>query len=71
MATVVTGAGGHVGACMLRVLLEQGRTVRALDLDHGPGVEGLDVEVRTGDLRDLAYLRACIEPGDTAFTWRR
>jgi dihydroflavonol-4-reductase len=67
MATVVTGAGGHVGACMIRQLLEQGRTIRALDLDHGPGLEGLDVECRKGDIRSADYLRSCIEPGDTVF----
>lgn len=67
MATVVTGAGGHVGACMLRVLLAQGRELRALDLDHGPGVEGLEVDCRKGDIRDPDYLRSCIEPGDTVF----
>ena len=67
MATVVTGAGGHVGACMLRELLSKGQQVRALDLDHGPGVEGLDVERRSGDIRDADFLRSCIEPGDEVF----
>ena len=67
MATVVTGAGGHVGACMLRELLSRGRQVRALDLDHGPGVDGLDVDRRSGDIRDADFLRSCIEPGDSVF----
>ena len=67
MATVVTGAGGHVGACLLRELVNQGRTIRALDLDHGIAVEGLELDCRKGDIRDADFLRSCIEPGDTVF----
>jgi dihydroflavonol-4-reductase len=52
---------------MLRELLSRGRQVRALDLDHGPGVEGLDVDRRSGDIRDADFLRSCIEPGDSVF----
>lgn len=67
MATVVTGAGGHVGACLVRRLLDEGRSVRAIDLDHGPGLEGLELDRRSGDIRDPAFMRSCIEPGDTVF----
>ena len=67
MATVVTGAGGHVGAALVRELLARGRTVRALDLDHGIGLDGLDVERATGDIRDPAFLSTVIHEGDTVF----
>ena len=67
MATVVTGAGGHVGATLVRELLKRGRTVRALDLDHGIGLEGLDIERQKGDIRDADFMRSCIEAGDTVF----
>lgn len=67
MATVVTGAGGHVGACLVRELLSRGRTVRAIDLDHGIGLEGLDVERLTGDIRDAEFMAGAISEGDTVF----
>jgi len=67
VATVVTGAGGHVGATLVRELLKRGRTVRALDLDHGIGLEGLDIERKKGDIRDADFMRSCIEEGDTVF----
>lgn len=67
MTTVVTGAGGHVGACLVRELLKRGRTVRALDLEHGIGLEGLDIERRVGDIRDAKFLAGCIDEGDTVF----
>jgi dihydroflavonol-4-reductase len=67
MTTVVTGAGGHVGACLVRELLARGRAVRCLDLDPGIALEGLDVEIRTGDVRDADFIAAGIEEGDTVF----
>ncbi len=67
MTTVVTGAGGHVGSTLIRELLRRGRSVRALDLDHGPGLAGLDIERASGDIRDAAFLKAQIRPGDTVF----
>jgi dihydroflavonol-4-reductase len=67
MVTVVTGAGGHVGACLVREMLKQGRTVRALDLEHGIGLEGLEVERRVGDIRDAAFLAGCIDEGDVVY----
>jgi dihydroflavonol-4-reductase len=67
MTTVVTGAFGHVGACLVRELLRRGRTVRCLDLTPGIALEGLDVEVRTGDIRDADFLRGAIDEGDSVF----
>ena len=64
---VVTGAGGHVGACLIRSLLEDGQTVRALDMDPGIALDGLDVEIRKGDIRDGDFLRSAFGPGDTLF----
>ncbi|MFT5681542.1 MAG: dihydroflavonol-4-reductase [Myxococcota bacterium] len=67
MSVVVTGAGGHVGATLIRSLLKDGHTVRALDLDPGIALEGLSIEIRSGDIRDPEFLRASFEEGDTLF----
>ena len=67
MTVVVTGASGHVGATLVRALLKEGRAVRALDLQHGEGLEGLDVERHVGDVRDADFMRANIQPGDTVY----
>ncbi len=51
---LVTGAGGHLGANLLRRLLADGQQVRAMlhtERDR-PSVEGLVVDVFVGDLRD-------------------
>ncbi|HEX3852728.1 MAG TPA: NAD-dependent epimerase/dehydratase family protein, partial [Polyangiaceae bacterium] len=64
---LVTGATGFVGANVARVLCERGRTVRAFvrsSSDRG-NLNGLDVEVFEGDLRDaeavLRAVRGCAE----------
>jgi len=50
--TVVTGATGHAGTNLVRALLAQGRPTRALVHVDRKSVEGLDVEVVKGDIRD-------------------
>ena len=67
MATVVTGAGGHVGACLVRRLLDEGRTLKLIELERGPGLEGLDVDLRIGDIRDPDFLRSVFAPGDVVY----
>jgi dihydroflavonol-4-reductase len=67
MNTLVTGAGGHLGAALVRRLLSDGHAVKVVDLDPGPGLAGLAVEVFRGDIRDAAFLRTAIAPGDTVF----
>jgi dihydroflavonol-4-reductase len=55
MTTVVTGASGHVGANLVRTLLERGDKVRAVFRSHdGPpaSLRGLDVETVHADVRD-------------------
>jgi dihydroflavonol-4-reductase len=48
---VVTGAAGHAGANLVRALV-QGRPVRALVHLDRKALEGLDIEVVTGDICD-------------------
>jgi dihydroflavonol-4-reductase len=60
MTVLVTGASGHLGANLVRALLAEGRTVRALIHHDRRGMEGLDVETVQGDVCDPASLRrAC------------
>ena len=58
---LVTGAAGFLGREVVRRLVEDGRSVRALDLlpDSGPAPAGVDR--RTGDLMDPEVCRAAVE----------
>ena len=60
---LVTGAAGHVGANLVRRLLEDGVRVRVLlrHEDNNAALEGLDVERTFGDIRDLNATRRAIE----------
>lgn len=50
MRVVVTGASGHLGANLVRLLLERGDRVRVLVHRNARPFEGLDVEIARGDL---------------------
>ncbi len=52
----VTGAGGHLGANVVRRLLADGRQVVAIDRAPGPALVGLDLDVRIIDVRDREAL---------------
>ncbi|HVS62885.1 MAG TPA: hopanoid-associated sugar epimerase [Thermoanaerobaculia bacterium] len=56
--TLVTGGTGFVGAHLVRALIERGDHVRCLVRQGSDraNLEGLDVELVTGDLRDRASL---------------
>lgn len=59
---LVTGAAGHLGANLVRRLVADGATVRALlhTARDEPSLEGLPVERVTGDLRDPALAAAAV-----------
>ena len=59
---LVTGAGGHLGANLLRRLVADGESVRALlhTARDEPAVASLSVERMTGDLRDPAVAEAAV-----------
>ena len=66
--TVVTGATGHVGACLVRALLDRGERVRVLvHKGSSEALEGLDVEIRKGDVRDRASVEALLEGADVLY----
>ena len=48
---LVTGATGHVGANLVRALIERGERVRVMARADRRGIEGLDIEIVEGDLR--------------------
>ena len=57
MKIAVTGASGHVGANLVPALLEAGYDVRGLYRTpaHRRALDGLDVELRCGDLLDTGF----------------
>jgi dihydroflavonol-4-reductase len=51
-AVVVTGAAGHVGANLVRMLLDRGQHVRALVHRDQRALDGLDVQIVAADVQD-------------------
>jgi dihydroflavonol-4-reductase len=64
---VVTGAAGHAGANLVRALASQGRPVRALVHLDRQALEGLDIEVVTGDICDLDSLLKAFEGAEVVY----
>jgi len=62
MTVLLTGASGHVGANLLRLLLSRGEEVRVLvrASTKPAAFEGLGVTFATGDLRDAPSVRAAV-----------
>jgi dihydroflavonol-4-reductase len=63
MITLVTGATGFIGTALVRQLLDQGDTVRALsrpDSDRR-NLDGLKVEIAYGDLQDTASVHKSLK----------
>ncbi|MFV1986570.1 MAG: NAD-dependent epimerase/dehydratase family protein [Gemmatimonadota bacterium] len=57
----MTGATGHVGANVCRQLLATGADVRALFLSNRRSLDGLDVDLRRGDVLDRSSLDAAFQ----------
>jgi dihydroflavonol-4-reductase len=67
MTVAITGATGHVGANLVRAVLDQGRAVRVLARKDLRGVQGLDVEIVSGDVLDADSLMKLCDGADTVF----
>jgi dihydroflavonol-4-reductase len=63
----VTGASGHVGANLVRLLREQGRKVRAVVHHDLRGVHELDIDLVKADILDPASLKKAFSHTDTVF----
>jgi dihydroflavonol-4-reductase len=62
MKTLVTGSTGFLGSAILRELLDDGREVKVL-VRKGTdtaNIDGLDLEIAYGDLRDSASLQSAL-----------
>ena len=67
---LVTGAAGEVGRKLCRKLVAAGWSVRALTLPGDPlraRLDGLDCDIREGDIRDPASLGPAVAGVDTVF----
>jgi dihydroflavonol-4-reductase len=64
---VVTGASGLVGGNLVRSLLAQGRSVRALIHRDHRALDGLDVETVSADLTDLPSLQHAFRDADVVY----
>jgi dihydroflavonol-4-reductase len=69
MTVLVTGASGHIGAHVVRHLLAQGRAVRALvrPTSNLRGLEGLEVEMVHGDVRERSSLVSALKGCSTLY----
>jgi nucleoside-diphosphate-sugar epimerase len=67
MTVVVTGASGHVGANLVRILLNRGERVRALVHNDQRALEGLEVEVVRGDICDPDRIRCAFRGADVVY----
>ena len=67
MRVVVTGASGHLGANLVRRLLEGGGRVRAVVRTRTRAIEGLDVEAVRGDVLDPGSLRGAFAGAEVVY----
>ncbi len=67
MTAAVTGASGHVGANLVRHLLEQGWQVRTLVHDTAHPLEDLSVDRIEGDVLDKNSLMRCFQGAEVVF----
>lgn len=66
---VVTGATGHIGNVLLRELVSQGESVRAIVLpgEDISSLAGLSVQLLTGDICDFEFLLTAFSGANTVY----
>lgn len=67
MRAAVTGATGHLGAALVRRLLDEGARVRAVVREDTRALAGLDVETVRGDLSDAEGLARAFQGSEVVF----
>jgi len=61
----ITGATGHIGNNLVRLLIEKKIPFQLLERQSGPALNGLPVKEVTGDIFDPHFLNAHVSPKDT------
>ncbi|MDD3126962.1 MAG: NAD-dependent epimerase/dehydratase family protein [Candidatus Izemoplasmatales bacterium] len=61
---VVTGATGHIGNTLVRLLIEKSENVKVLARQFGPALANLNVEIKYGDIFDVQFLKHEVKDGD-------
>ena len=69
MKTLLTGSTGFLGSAILRKLLEDGREVKVLirEKSDTTNIDGVDVEIAYGDLRDSDSLQSALSGCDVLY----
>ena len=67
MLATVTGASGHLGATLVRSLIEKKWKVRALVHNDTRALDGLDIESVRGDILDVESLKHAFNGADVVF----
>jgi len=67
MKIAVTGASGHIGVNLCRLLINKGFQVRALIHKNFRGLKDLELETIQGDLMDPSSLKTLVEHMDIVF----
>jgi dihydroflavonol-4-reductase len=67
MTVVVTGASGHIGANLVRALVDRGRPVRCLVHVDSRAIDSLDVEIVQGDVGDPDSLYRVFQGADVVY----
>jgi dihydroflavonol-4-reductase len=67
MTVVITGATGHIGANLVRALLEKGRPPRCLVHVNTRPLDGLNVEYVRGDIHDVDSLCSAFQGADVVY----
>jgi dihydroflavonol-4-reductase len=67
MTVVVTGASGHLGINLVRALVAEKRSVRAVVHHNHVALEGLGLEIVHGDITDVASLTRTFEGADVVY----
>jgi dihydroflavonol-4-reductase len=67
MTVVVTGASGHIGANLVRALIDKGRPTRCLVHVNCRALDGLDIEMVPGDISDADSLCRAFEGADVVY----
>lgn len=69
MKALVTGAAGFIGSHVVRALLQRGHAVRGLlvEGEDRRNLEGLELEIVEGDVRDIDSMRQVMQGCDVVF----